>query len=537
MTAVTTSAPGRDSTRTIQTDLALLGVLTVGLRVPAFVAERHLTFDDGVFGASAVAMRAGGQPFRDVFSSQGPLFLPLLWAADLLGLRTANAPRVLSMLAALLLVGATYAAGRAITDRDGAVIAAGLVSVTGTSLWITGPIAADGAALAFATLTVALALWWRDEVTVRRAVWLGLGVGATISVKALLAPAILPVALVLLAGRRLQPILAGAATAIAFHLVLWLPWGPGNVWAQSYAYHLDVATDRTPVDNARKVLSTLGDRDLLLVVAVVLMIVALILGRRAMTPRAEPRLTSPDTLLVAWLVGTVLVLLTEHPMWRPHVSQLIPPLALLAARHRPATKILVLALVVALPYHVVHAWPMLRPTGFTGSAERVVEQLEALPEGALAISDDPGIVWRAGRLTTPDLVDASILRIQTGDLTSASLAAVAAQDDVCAVVVRSAARWGSFDDLPDRLAAAGYEVADEDDLGRRLYLKPECDPADRPTRRRPLEARAIVTLREDRPSCPATATGVRTDRRLGACPVSRGGGRGGRAGAGRGSGR
>ena len=85
-------------------------------------------------------------------------------------------------------------------------------------------------------------------------------------------------------------------------------------------------------------------------------------------------------------------------------------------------------------------------------------------------------MWRAGRLTTPDLVDASILRIQTGDLTSASLAAVAAQDDVCAVVVRSAARWGSFDDLPDRLAAAGYEVADEDDLGRRLYLKPECDP-------------------------------------------------------------
>ena len=213
MTAVTTSAPRRDSARTTRTDLTLLGVLTLGLRIPAFVAERHLTFDDGVFGASAVAMRAGGQPFRDVFSSQGPLFLPLLWLADVMGLRTINAPRVLSLLAALLLVGATYAAGRAITDRDGAVIAAVLVSVTGTSLWVTGPIAADGAALAFATLTVALALRWRHEITVKRAVWLGLGVGATISVKALLAPAILPVALVLLAGRRIRPILAGAATA------------------------------------------------------------------------------------------------------------------------------------------------------------------------------------------------------------------------------------------------------------------------------------------------------------------------------------
>ena len=124
-------------------------------------------------------------------------------------------------------------------------------------------------------------------------------------------------------------------------------------------------------------------------------------------------------------------------MWRPHVSQLIPALALLAVRHRPATGVLVLALVIALPYHVVHAWPMLRPTGFTGSAERVVQQLADLPEGALAISDDPGLVWRAGRRTPPDLVDASILRIQTGDLTAASIAAAAADPEVCAVVVRS----------------------------------------------------------------------------------------------------
>ena len=75
--------------------------LTVALRLPAYLASAHLTFDDGVFGASAVAMRAGGQPYRDVFSSQGPLFLPLVWVADLLGFRTANAPRLLSLAAAL----------------------------------------------------------------------------------------------------------------------------------------------------------------------------------------------------------------------------------------------------------------------------------------------------------------------------------------------------------------------------------------------------------------------------------------------------
>jgi 4-amino-4-deoxy-L-arabinose transferase-like glycosyltransferase len=476
MAAVTESAAPRTGAGLVPTDLAVLAAVTVALRIPAFVAERHLTFDDGVYGASAVAMRAGGQPFRDVFSSQGPLFLPLVWLADGLGLHTTNAPRLLSLLAALLLVGSTYLAGLAVSDRVGALIAAALVSATGTSLWITGPIAADGAALALATLTIALTLRWRHEITVRRAIWMGLGVGATLSVKALLAPVILPVALVLIAARRVRPILAGALTAIAFHFLLWLPWGIGNVWAQSYEYHLEVASDRTPGANALKVLSTLGDRDLLVLVAVVVMVAAVLLGQRARRPEAEARMTSPDTILLTWLAGTALVLLTEHPMWRPHVSQLIPALALLAVRHRPATKVLLLALVVALPYAVVHAWPMLSPAGFSDDDRGVVDQLAALPEGALAISDDPGLVWRSGRRTTPDLVDASVLRIQTGDLTSASIAAAAAQDDVCAVAVRSAERWGSFDDLPARLQAAGYERTESGEGARRLYVKSDCRP-------------------------------------------------------------
>ena len=154
--------------RATRFDLAILGVATLLLRLPAYVADRHLTFDDGVYGASAVAMRAGGVPFRDVFSSQGPLFLPLVWVADLVGGRSADAPRVLSLVAALVLVGATYWAGRAITDRGGALLAAGLVTTSGSVLWVTGPVASDGIALAFATVTVLLALRWRDDVTLLR---------------------------------------------------------------------------------------------------------------------------------------------------------------------------------------------------------------------------------------------------------------------------------------------------------------------------------------------------------------------------------
>jgi hypothetical protein len=457
-------------------DLAAITALTIVLRLPAFVAGRHLTFDDGVFGASTVAMRAGGQPYRDVFSSQGPLFLPLVWLGDLVGFRTWNSPRVASVAAGVALVVFVYLAGRLVAGRTGALLAAVLTTGCASVLWVSGPLAADGVGLAFATLTVFLVLRWRDDVTVGRAVCLGFGIGATISVKALLAPVIVPVALVMLAGRRVAPIVAGAVTAVAFHLVLWLPWGPSNVWDQSYGYHLEVASDRTPGANLTKILSTLVDRDLPLVVAVALAVVALLLGRRARVSDPSPRLVSPDTLLLGWLGATVAVLLLEHPMWRPHVSQLAPPLALLAARHRPPLRALGVAAVLAAPYHIVHAWPILHPSGYASSTATMIEHLRALPDGALAMSDDPGIVWRAGRRTPPDLVDASILRIETGRITAASLAETAARPDVCAVVVRSRVRWGSFADLPRRLAAAGYEIAYGDDAASRAYVKPDCTP-------------------------------------------------------------
>jgi hypothetical protein len=467
--------------RAARRDLAGLAVVSLLLRLPALLAERHLTFDDGVFGASAVAMRHGGAPFREVFSSQGPLFLPLLWAADLVGLRRLDSPRLLSVAAGIVLVGAVYLAGRTVGDRAGALLAGGLTSACASVLWVTGPLAADGVALAFAATTVLLVLRWRDDLTVRRAVWIGLAVSAAISVKSLIGVVLIPVAVALLAGRRLRPIVAGAATAIGFHLLLWLPWGPGDVWDQAYQYHLDVAGSRTPWANLKKTLSTLGDRDLPLVVCAVAAIACAALaarGRRrtaASPDRGRERWVrlgrDPDVLLGLWTGAVVLMLLAEHPMWRPHVSNLVPPIALLVARHRPPAKVLAIAALVAVPYHLVHAWEVLHPTPFRGTSADEIAALQALPPGARAISDDPGIVWRAGRRTTDDLVDTSLLRIQTDRMSEASIARAAAEPDVCAVVIRSEVRWGSFRGLPGRLEDLGYERTIAGDGPRGLWLR------------------------------------------------------------------
>src|SRR6476659_2566480 len=95
-----------------RTDALVLAIATVVIRIPAFFAEKSLVFDDGVFASSARAMRNGELPFRDIFSSQGPVFLPLAWVADLVGLRTMDAPRLLAVASGVLLTVAAYSCAR-----------------------------------------------------------------------------------------------------------------------------------------------------------------------------------------------------------------------------------------------------------------------------------------------------------------------------------------------------------------------------------------------------------------------------------------
>jgi hypothetical protein len=192
-------------------------------------------------------------------------------------------------------------------------------------------------------------------------------------------------------------------------------------------------------------------------------------------------------LVAAWLATTVLVLAAEHPLWRNHVAHLIPPAALLIAAGfdrlprpgagaRPAVVALaVVAGAAVLPYHAVHLsevlWPA--PPGKALAAARA--DLRALPAGGQVISDDPGVVWRAGRRTPPDLVDTSILRIESGRLTAASLARAAADHRVCALLVWSH-RFADLTDLAPLLQARGYTAGPRYGAPKLLWRRPGCAP-------------------------------------------------------------
>ena len=470
-------------------DLAVLAAITVVLRIPSLVASRHLTFDDGVFGASAAAMRGGGVPFRQVFSSQGPLFLPLVWLGDQLGLHTHNAPRLTMVLSGVALVIVIYLAACEIPDRTGALVASGLVAVTGGTLAVTGSLAADGPAMAFASGAVLVALRYRREPTLARAMLMGLLLGAGLCVKALVLPAAVPIGLILLFGRRPLHWVIAVGSAVAVGLVSSLTFGFADVWNQSIIYHLDAPGGSDHVANLVKVLNTLVTRDPLVLVLGAVTIVSVVLRRR----RGEPARPAPESdavtgrpgrpaiglLLGLWALAMFAMLVAEHPLWRPHVSELVPPLALLIAAYRPDRRPLVVTTAVVLPISLVFAWGALAPLWYRGDEARVVAQLEHLPSGALAISDEPGQVWRSGHVTPDWLVDTLVLRTDSDRpslwIRTDTVMADVVRPEVCAVVAWTP-RFREMPGLDEQLRGAGFHVEERYHLNRRLYVKDDCRP-------------------------------------------------------------
>lgn len=467
--------------RTWRLDAAALAAVAVLLRIPAFVASRHLTYDDGFFGLSALEMRHGVEPFRELFSPQGPLHLPLLFVADLVGLRTTNAPRVLPLVAGAAVTVATYAAGRRIASRRGAILAAALVTTSGSVLFTTAGIASDGPAIAFAIGAVAVAFGYTQTPTTARATVAGALIGAAVVAKALAAPAGIAVILLVLSRRRHRDLAYAVGAGIVVALAAALPWGLDRVWDQSVAYNRNASRLESYPGAVTKAQQTLVDRDpYVLVAAGLALVVAAVgwvrlagAGNRA--PRArEPLLFRPVTVLAVWLGAQFALLVYEPAFWRPHVAHLIAPLALLVALRPPPLIPLLVGVVAVTPWYLSNTNSLLWPDSYGRQEQSAIDALRELPADGLVLSDEPGLLWRAGRLTVPFFDDSSIKRIEQGHITPAKLAAAAAKPDVCAVLVWTQ-RYADLD-LGPPLSSAGYEEAARFGGIRVLYEKPDCRP-------------------------------------------------------------
>ena len=498
------SDPQRPPDRALAAIIAGAGLLALLVRIPTFFATRHLSFDDGVYGASAVAMRHGGVPFREVFSSQGPLFLVLVWLGDLLGLRMMDSPRLLAVVAGVITAAGSAAIAARISDgtahaRIAAAATGGLVATSGALWWTTGPLTSDGPTLALCVSAVWLAYSYRTKPTLGRALLIGVLLGAAVAVKVIMAaPAGLVCALLILSQRRTRHLMLAALPIGLIPLAVALPFGLSNVWEQVVRYRTENEIgSRNPIVHLGKLVTTLVDRDLpltaLLVVAGGALAVAAWQTTRSTKSDQAPWLTRLTTGLApigVWLLATIVVLAFQQPLWRNHVASIIPAMAIIigvvfSRGGLPTLAMLTVGLLVA-PYHLSQTRPMWNPQPYRGTEADIVALIAALPPESQTVSDDPGLVWRAGRRTPNDFVDASVLRVTTPipgvAITTSTVLDAAARPEVCAVVATSPVRFGALQGLAPGLEALGYSSVLQTDDGHRVWVTSNC-PGAGPTRR------------------------------------------------------
>lgn len=473
-------------------DAVVVGIVAFVVRIPAFFAPQPLGFDDGQFGASVVAMRHGGIPFKEVFSSQGPLFLPIAWLGDLLTLRGINSPRTASVVAGVVLAVLVLLIGRRLTTPGAAQLGALLVALSGSVLWTTGPLTSDGIGEALTAATVLSALGYWSRPTSGRAIVIGVFAGAALAVKSLLViPGLAAAGIWILLRRRGRDWVLVPAVGVVTLLAASAPWGIGRVYDQYVRYHTDAVADRPVGANASKLVTTLFERDAPLLVAALIVALAVVTAwsarRRpaaATAGRSDPTADrAPSFPVVVWFLTALVVVLTESPMWRNHVAHIAVPLALLVAIGAGASKraapIAAACAILVAPWSIVHLGELLHPQPATGRDARLAARLRALPEGALIISDTPGLVWRAGRRVPDDFVDVSILRITSPTsslrLTGTDIVQAAARPEVCAVVRWSDQRFTRFPALGPRLRALGYRPTLRAPHGPEvLWVKRDC---------------------------------------------------------------
>ncbi len=456
--------------------VALAGTLalTALIRIPILISDIEVTFDEGVYGASVMAMRGGAAPFRDVFSSQGPLFLPLLWLFDLAGLRHVRAIRIGMIVAALAVTLGTYVLVRRVASRWLAILAALVTGTSSALLAAAGPVQSDGFALAFVVWAVAVAAG-SGPFRRSRPFVAGALVGAAVAVKSVFAgPGGLAVAWLFLARREGRELAAATATGVAVLVLSALPWGLANVWEQFVAFQLDAPRNRNPLRSLHRMgESAWTEEGLVLALAAAGVLTAV--WRRARGGRLVPERPPEWGASVAWLVATLVMLLVVVGFGRGFdrfFVFVIPPLLMLAALLRPAAWLAVLLVAVMVPVHYLSNDKLMWRRQTISVHEEVTDVLRAMPAGAEVITDRPGLAWGAERHPPPPLVDVSWARIRSRDITSEAILAASRDRGVCAVLFYSK----RFDFLDRGLenSLEGYTLYDDWDEGRRLWLKDSC---------------------------------------------------------------
>ena len=466
------------------------------------------SFDEGIRTQQLLLMAAGYRPFQDIFASQGPLLLDLLFPFYLAFGQTLVAARAGVVACSIVaIVGAWWtarlAAGPAAGLAAAVILAASPSFLEGSRLalaevpTIAPALLALGSLLAYRRtgdrrLLVLSAVCCALAVLVKP---MALHIGAPLAVLLLVPTGVAlrsggdgwPVRTVVL-DMLLYGVVVGALSTLVILLL-----GPAGVWDNLGAYRGGAghALGADTAANLRLTVSIMrAERAGLFILAAA----GLLLGlwRRPVATLA----------LLAWGVAIVGLFATYGDLADKHIVYLTPPVALLAAvgaglgydgiasllqreGHRRHARIAALvggvgivAYLVSLPAvssadrHLLREAPRVAWDRRGGAVDLEIAEIirSRTPPDGWVLADNPGAAFEARRMVIPYLVDTSGTRVDAGSLTAA-LATEQVQRYQPSVIVTWPRRLGKLDDFVRRLPELGYRLEKSYDLGWKVYVR------------------------------------------------------------------
>lgn len=470
-----------------QITLAIFGIALVMRLAP--LGGYSTEYDEGVYWQSLRAMAGGHALFNSVFSSQPPFFLLSVYPFYIAFGQTLVAARAAMLVYSMIGIGAAYLLGKALCGRWAANISALLLALDPLYLQQSHTLEAEMPSLALQLVCVALTVEGaRRRPRTRH--WLALGAGVALGLatmaKLFAVVAVVPAALYLLApavraaltarkhgtprSRRellfsILPvlpdlgILAGSALGTVAVVILPFVGSFAAMYNQTVTFHLIAEqTQNRGLGTNLQVLVTSGGEYPLVIVA----LVATVVLARQRAWRIAP--------LVLWVLASLALLLKQQPLFAHHVVLIVPPLALLAGqlvpevrriaagvpvtaaalRHRAsrarsyaAGALLGAAVLVCAVLDIPALLTASAPLPASAAREVIALDLGSGPN-QLVVSDDQYIAALADRSVPPQLVDTSLVRIESGNLTAAQLESVISSTQPAAILFAS----GRFAQVP-----------------------------------------------------------------------------------------
>ena len=411
--------------------------------------------DEGIRGIQLLLMSAGYRPMQEIYSSQGPLLLDMLYPFYKLFGETLGAARLAVGVYSLLGILGVYVAARAVGGPVGGTVAALLLTVSPNYLRNSRQALAEVPALAPAILAVAAALEYQRT---GRRVWLivaGLLLGVALLVKPIIAAAVVPIALAALLGPRdsIRPVFLVGIVSLAVVLAIVFLTGFAAVMDQMVDYRLKsrAVSGWNWDENWRVIRGTLVARDQvgLFALGAAGVILALL---------ARPRQALPH---LGWIAATAALLAVYAPLFPKHVVIAVPPLVVAAGAGIGVTwqalserrLVGVIGGFLLTGPLLLYAWsvPMIATQdigfmnldrGFEGQrfarTADIAGTIAAVTDrGDFIVTDEPEQAFHAQRLVPPDLADPSTSRVRARALTGEQIITSAEQYDVKLVALAS----------------------------------------------------------------------------------------------------